>query len=218
MTPRRAIIIFFIILGLITALGLIFRDFIHEAILVPLNYLFWVANQLIRSLDQIVIWLFAMFFFLLLMMRSLITERQPPEYEPTQPRWSGSSRKRFWWTEVHLLITGRSPSRYPVHEIRKLVTTVLAYTHHLGIKETEDALKADALEIPPGTWKQLEFEEDNQNQATDWWAEIIHRLRHPFKPRPLNVEHPRLTILRDLIEIMENQLEIPYDRRDNRSE
>jgi len=218
MTKQRAVILFILLLGFISSLGLIFRGFIHENIIIPLNFLFWTLSRLIHSIDQVIIWLFFIFIFLVMMMRSLANRPQPKEFEPAQPKWNGTSRKQLWLTELYLLTNSKIPSRYPVHEIRKLFLTVVAYAHHLDIQETEEALKAGQLDIPPGIWKRLDFEEEpapkrfNLREITHYYLEEFRSFRNRFLTRPINTDHPRLKNLRGLLDIMEDQLEIKHDR------
>ena len=102
MDPKKAKRNFFLLLflGLILALGVIFRTFILADIIEPVALMFWAFWRLLSSVDQNVYWVLLVFLCLILAIRTLPPE---PEIHPEASyidRQKNIGRVGFWRSKI----------------------------------------------------------------------------------------------------------------------
>lgn len=213
MSKQAPLFLFLIVLGIIGVVALVFWNSIRASFVEPISALILVIVALISSFDQIYLWGFLLFILILLTVTRLgKTAPEGPSNRVYHLKVTSAGRLRFWETQVYLLTRSRSPSRYSIHEVRRLLVSVLGYRLHLDTNEAELRLKSGAIEIPPqyAAFAELDQEpEEQDDRLTEWLKAFITMLRGKQK----QVIQEREKVLNDLIQFMENQLEIEHDHR-----
>jgi hypothetical protein len=123
---------------------------------------------------------------------------------------TSAGRLRFWETQVFLLTRTRIPSRYSIHEVRRLLVAVMGYKMHLDAAETERRLKSGELEIPSEyeTFASLDQDPEEQEDKLTIWVKTLASI---LQGKQQQVIQAREKVLTNLIHFMETQLEIEHD-------
>jgi hypothetical protein len=112
--------------------------------------------------------------------------------------------------QVFLLTRGRIPSRYSVHEIRRLLISVMGYKLHLDLAEADQRLKTGEL-VMPSQYEEFSRLDQEAVEPEDMLTEFVKSLVASMKGTRKQVIQAREKVLSDLILYMENQLEIEHD-------
>ena len=96
--PWLQILVAFVVFMVVIGLAIRFQDPIKEVVLLPLLYIVWVADLVLKSFDQRCIWSLALVIALVL---SLVFSRRTQEFSEdhrrsTPQRFLDSGRIRFW--------------------------------------------------------------------------------------------------------------------------
>ena len=169
------------------------------------------ASDFISSFDQMYLWGFLLFVLIMLTITKLGKSTQPePTNRSIRMKASSAGRLRFWETQVFLLTRTRIPSRYSIHEVRRLLVAVMGYKLHLDATETDKRIKSGELEIPSEyeTFANLDQNPDEQEDALTL---LMKTLVSILQGKRQQVIQAREKVLFDLIHFMEEQLEIKHD-------
>lgn len=209
---KRAPLFFFLAVLVVNGLvALIFWKTIRNAFIAPLSVFFMVVIDLISMFDQVYLWGFILFISVIFTMIKLgKTKSKEPITRNLRLKVNPVGRLRFWETQVYLLTRGRVPSRYSIHEVRRLMVAVIGYKIHLDEAETDRRLKSGELAIPP------EFDTFAQfDQQTDEYEDLLTIISKTIKSilrgNRQKVIQAREKVLTDLILYMEKQMEIEHD-------
>jgi len=211
MNKKAPLIFFVIVLAILGFVALIFWNAIRLSFVAPLSALFLLMADFLRSFDQIYLW--ALLLFILI----LVTITRLGKSAPVEPsnriihmKVTSAGRLWFWESQVYLLTRGRLPSRYSIHEIRRLLVAVMGYKLHLDAAEAEQRFKSGELEIPPQyeTFANLDQESEEQD---DLLTIFIKTLVSILQGKRQQVIQAREKVLSDLIHFMEKKLEIEHD-------
>lgn len=221
MDRRRVIWTTLLTLVVLTAcLGIIFftelPQIIQDGMILPIVFNLWLLGLLIRSLDQEVVWVFALVvlggIFAYLLSRGWLIRlpsRAPKpvgEEEPGSVHW----RVRFWHARLSTLKDQGIGSKYASFEFRLLSRQVVALSQ--GFPESggrlpehvpEEVIRQAPETIQPLLSRNgLESFEDSQSQGR------IRRFFHPSRLRSTSNTPATSDALNYLCDYLEEQLEI----------
>jgi hypothetical protein len=142
----------FLPLGLILLLAilltLVSHNYMREAIVSPLLYLFWIGRLIFESIPQIVIWALFLFIALLVAAKSLVKKRS--HSEQSQPPQTPEPERIEGW--LKLLRRANQDDYYKwqlAQRLQKLTLEALAHNERLEPKQMRQDLAAGRLDIPP---------------------------------------------------------------------
>src|SRR3972149_3592774 len=128
MNKRAPLVIFVVVLAMIGIVAMAFWNSIRASFVAPLSAFMLLVLDFIGAFDQVYLW--GMLLFVLIMVTiTRLGKTKAKEYEirTVQIKASSAGRLRFWETQVYLLTRGRIPSRYSIHEVRRLLVAVMRY-------------------------------------------------------------------------------------------
>jgi hypothetical protein len=211
MKQRAPLLLFTIVLAIIGIVALVFWHSIRTSTVTPLSSLILLVADFLSSIDQIYLWGFLLVVLILGTLSALGRIRPSEAASPTiHEKKTSSGRLRYWETQVYLVTRGRTPSRYAIHEVRRLMVAVMGYKLHLDMAEADRRLKAGELAIPP------EFEEfsklekevvESEDLLTEFFKTLVAMLRGTSQ----QVIQSREKVLLDLVNYLEQQMEIEHD-------
>ncbi len=195
----------------------IFRDNLREAVVLPLQYLFWLSGLVFQSFSQLVFWAFLLVIVALFLLRSLFDSRAssgPAHSVEFEARRVG--RVSYWANQIRRMRGNVYPREYINIEFRKLLLAVLTYRLNLSASEVRKRLKTGEIEIPAElqllfdrTWREpLEPEKDGSflRMASRIKALVLGPQEAQSLPADLELEL--------MIRFMEEKLEIHDDDQD----
>jgi hypothetical protein len=200
-----------IVLAIIGIVGLIFWNTIRLSFVAPLSAFILLAADFISSFDQMYLWGFLLFALILLTITKLgKSTPAEPVNRTIRLKVTSAGRLRFWETQVYLLTRTRIPSRYSIHEVRRLLVAVMGYKMHLDAAETDLRIKSGELEIPSEyeTFASLDQAPEEQEDLLTVWIKTLASI---LQGKRQQVIQAREKVLTDLIHFMETQLEIEHD-------
>jgi hypothetical protein len=213
MNKRALFVLFVIVLAIIGIVAIVFWNSIRTEIVKPLSTSILMVLDFLGSFDQVYLW-GILLFALIMGTITRLGKAQPVETPARNVRMkiSSAGRLRFWETQVYLLTRSRIPSRYSIHEIRRLLVAVMGYKLHIDIDEAERRVKSGELVIPP-EYEGVSLLEQSQNsdEPEDQLTEFIKTLASVLRGKRQQVIQAREKVLSDLILYMEKQLEIEHE-------
>jgi Ca2+/Na+ antiporter len=210
-SKKAPYIIFAIALIINGIIAVIFWRTIRESIVSPISALVLLIIDFLSSFDQIYLWIFLLFgLFILTVIRLGKTSDQEPTNRVVHLKVTSAGRLRFWDTQVFLLTRTRIPSRYSIHEVRRLLISVMGYKMHLEPTETDRRLKAGELEMP-AEYAIFAEQDHDPEEPEDRLTELVRLLMSVLQGKRSQVTLAREKNLSDLIQYMEKQMEIEHD-------
>ena len=211
MNKRAPFLLFVITLAIIGVVGLVFWKSIRTSFVAPLSSLILMAGDFLNAFDQVYLWGFLLF-VLLMVTITWLGKAKTSEPEPRMVRLKATSagRLRFWETQVYLLTRGRIPSRFSIHEVRRLLVAVMGYKLHLDMAETDLRLKSGEMAYPP-EFEQFALLEDYSEEPEDTLTVFMKTLVSLLHGKRQQEIQSREKLLSELILYMEKQLEIEHD-------
>jgi hypothetical protein len=146
---KRAILIAGISFLLLAGLLLFFRDFIREAIVLPVLYLFWLGRLLLFSVDQKYSWIVLVVAAAAILISTLKTKGKPDE-EGASTRRTPASRGRvgFWVTRIQQSYDRGYSTQSLRQELGNLVVSVLAEREKSSPKQIQEQVEQGELVLP----------------------------------------------------------------------
>ena len=134
----------------IFVLAFIYQDLLKEMVLVPLLYLFWLGNLILKSFDQRCVWLLALIITLLvsLSLSRPKQKKQKANLNLTQRRDLSAGRIQFWRGQIRVGSSSVYARTYRRSELRQLTFKVLAYQENCSIGEIRARLRSGHLQVP----------------------------------------------------------------------
>ncbi|MGC9393716.1 MAG: hypothetical protein ACP5J4_02540 [Anaerolineae bacterium] len=190
-------------LAVLLTLGL--RDFVRDVLALPLSYMLWFAGIIFETVPQIWFWTGLIVIALVLAMRSLDRERQPPPSEPGKSSRPARGRINVWAERIDMLLKGRYSRHRFGYFIGKLILDVLSHEERLSFRDLERRLEQDETDVPPVVREYLfsrlkpAYAEARPNFLTR--LKRFFGLEKPLSAR-LNAE------LETIVKFLEDQLEV----------
>jgi len=202
-----ASIIFILIFSVLT---LAFWNFLRETIVIPIYYLIWLGGLILNSIPQEVFLAFLVMISLVIGINTLNKvqlreSRSKAEIKPQEE----ASRYRYW---MNFYAHSYSRPQF-VHEVRKLILSILSYQEGFDPLETEQKILKDEIKVPVLVKKlvqkrELVVSQQPRKQLTDWrqWFRVFTRKKELTADSLMNQE------IEEVINFIESQLEIHHDR------
>ncbi len=212
MNKRAPLFLFVIVLAIIGIVAVIFWNTIRQSFVAPLSDLFILLFDFFGSFDQIYLWGIVLFILIIMTVTRLgKSNSKEPSNRVYHLKVTSAGRLRFWETQVFLLTRTRIPSRYSIHEVRRLLVAVIGYKMHLDPVEAERRLKSGELPIPPQYEAFAELDQEPDDQEEDRLTELFKYVISVLRGTRQQAIQAREKGLFELIQFMENQLEIEHD-------
>jgi hypothetical protein len=174
-----------IILLLAILLTLASHNYMREAIVAPLLYLFWIGHLIFESIPQIIIWALFLFIALLVAAKSLRGKKSLSQ-QSQHPDTIEPERIEGW---LKLLRRANQDDYYKwqlAQRLQKLTLETLAHNERLEPKQVRQDLAAGKLDIPPEIQAYLEAGMTSFSHFLG--AKSRFRLRRQSSPLDLNPE------------------------------
>lgn len=210
--PKKGPLILFTVALIVNGIiAVIFWQTIRESIIAPISDLVLLIIDFLSSFDQVYLWLMVLFGLIILTLTRLGKSNDKlPSNRVVHMKVTTAGRLRFWETQVFLLTRTRIPSRYSIHEVRRLLIAVMGYKQHLELAEADRRVKAGELQLPPEYTAFAEYDED-PNEPEDRLAEYFKLLLSYLRRKRSQEILAREKHLSDIIQYMEKQMEIEHD-------
>ena len=125
------------------------RDFVRDVFALPLSYIFWFVGIIFETIPQIWFWTGLIVIALILAVRSLDRERQPPPSAPGKSSRPARGRIDIWAERITMLLKGRYSRHRFGYFIGKLILDVLSHEERLSFRDLERRLEQGETVVPP---------------------------------------------------------------------
>ena len=212
MNKRAPLVLFVIVLAVLGLVALVFWDSIRASFVAPISSIILMIADFLGMFDQVYLW-GALLFALIMITLTRLGKTKPaePSTRTVRMKLSSAGRLRFWETQVYLLTRGRIPSRYSIHEVRRLLVSVLGYKQHIDTAEADLRIKSGEIVLPPEYQKFAELDQVPENEQEDLLTIFVKTVASMLQGKRQKVIQEREKVLADLIHYMEKQLEIEHD-------
>lgn len=190
-------------LSVLLMLGL--RNFVRDALALPLSYILWLAGLIFDSIPQIWCWTGLLAAVLVIAMRSLDRERRPPAATPPQSTRVPLGRITVWTERITMLLRGKYSRHRFGYFIGKLILDVLSHEERLSLRDIERRLERGELELPPAVRDYL-FSRLKPGVIGAPPSLLVRLKRLLGLEKPLTVELN--AELESIIKFLEDQLEV----------
>lgn len=207
----RALFAIALIFGVLT---LAFWDFVREAIVIPLYYLFWYGGLVLNSIPQ------AVYLFLLVVVviviglntLSRLASISVNAYRARPAVFEDQSRYQVWLRLCAWAPSSEFSRSNLAREIRNLLLAIRAYQDGTGIAEAEQHFLNDAGALPISVGRLIVEKELTYDplppQRLGWLRYRVQQLLR----RPESADAPvSAPALEDIVHYIESQLEIARD-------
>ena len=205
-----ALLVFVIVVGL----ALFYQDSLKEIILIPLLYVMWVAELVLKSFDQRCIWLMALIVAVSLSLAFSRRSRSPVDgYQRSLPqRFPDSGRIRYWKRQIRIGSSALYTSGFHRSELSRLVIETLAYREGFSAEEIKEQLNGGMITVPSEVRYILGLDEvqDHPDKPSGFIKRTTRWINQFFKQlfAPKSTPKPRLE---KIIEYLESLMEVDND-------
>jgi hypothetical protein len=210
MRDKRILLTILVAFLLALTLLIFFRSTVVNIFVVPLMYLFWLGDLILKSIDQRYIWWFLLGVMVIIVLRGLIQgQRRYDKSSKAVYRQRQTQRVSFWIAQLRRMASGTYPEEYSKYEIRKLILSVLSYSVNLSPREIEVRLKNGEFELPPEI--RSEFELNNQihdHEKNTFLFRLLQRFKMISSREPTSGGVKVSQEMEEAIRYLEKQLEI----------
>jgi hypothetical protein len=204
---RRRLLVLGLILLMAAPLVLVLRDFAREAIVVPLLYVLWLGRLLFRSIPQPLLWSLFLTLVLFVAVRSL-GKRGGSVGGMREAEAESPGRVWVWARRIQLAARGDYSRWRLAHYLRKLILDVLAHRERLTPEQLKRRLGTGEVVAPPAVQAYLRAGlMPMPSGPIGLFSRLRQQLRSRARPSPLDAG------LESAVQFLENQLEVPHDRR-----
>jgi len=191
---------------------MVFWNSIRASFVTPLSSFLLMIADFLSMFDQVYLWGFLLFALIMITTTKLgKTKPAVPPNHSVRMKVSSTGRLRFWETQVFLLTRGRLPSRYSIHEVRRLLMSVLGYKQHIDAAEIDRQVKSGELVLPPQYETFAELDQEPEEEQEDLLTIFVKTIASVLQRKRRQTIQAREKVLSDLIQYMEKQLEIEHD-------
>jgi hypothetical protein len=206
------------LLVLVIVLTIFLTDFVREAIVVPISYILWLGNLVLKSISQILLWAWLPVIAFFIALRSLSTAKKDKPIRivsEAETRYPRRQRVDFWVIQIHQSHGYFGRTRFAEH-LGRLILDILAYQERITPWEIEQRIENGDLEVPPVVRSYLH---EKRRRYSEGSGGLYQRLRRWLKNavtilikgrssvRPAS-HHPDLETV---VAFLEKQLEVEYD-------
>ena len=205
-----AFVVFVIVIGL----ALRYQDSLKEIVLVPLLYVVWVTELVLKSFDQRCIWLMALVVAVSLSLAFSYRSRAPEDIymKSVSQRFLESGRIRYWRRQIRIGSSVLYTSGFHRSELSRLVIETLAYREGVSAEEIKEQLNDGAITVPSEVSYVLGLDEiqDHPDKPLGFLQRTARWFNQIFAPfvAPKFLPNPRLE---KVVEYLESLMEVDDD-------
>lgn len=214
---RRRLVAVAAVLLLTAAFTWLLRDMVRDVVVLPLTFLFWYLDLLLRSVPERVLLAVLVILGVFLALRSLT--RRPPAPPPTgapiEPRRGEDSRLRFWRVQFTYAPTSDFAAEKLAAELRSLLLQTI---EHRERRSRDEILHAAAeahtaadqpssktshhftLDLPPAVRAVLLDQKTPAPPAESLLRKLQRLLHLPLPPQPPTTYERDLTTIVEFLE------------------
>ncbi|MFN2237706.1 MAG: hypothetical protein ACK2U1_26030 [Anaerolineales bacterium] len=202
------------VFAVVVGLALYYQDSLKEIILIPLLYVTWVTELVLKSFDQRCIWLMALVVAVSLSVAFSRRSRSPVEFyqRSVSPNFPESGRIRYWKRQIRIGSGALYTSGFHRSELSRLVIETLAYREGVSAEEIREQLNVGVIAVPSEVRTILGLDELQDQpekpsgfmkRTTRWFNQFFRQLFAPkFTPKPR---------LEKVVEYLESLMEVDDD-------
>jgi hypothetical protein len=138
-----------VLLAVMIAVVLLSGNFFQEAVILPVYYIFWLMGNLIRSIDQSIIWSVLVLVVVIIGGNIFIFQTQGSVDRAPEEDTNGSTgRIAHWTTYTRLMQANARSENFFIDEARNLLVDILASQYHLTRNDAIDQIHEREIPIP----------------------------------------------------------------------
>jgi hypothetical protein len=151
LSRRQMLLILSVILLITVPLAIGMQNFIRESIVIPISYIVWIGNFVIKSIPQEVFIGILVCIGVYTGLKSLFSVKKVEEDVKLPDEWGASSRARvnFWDLQIRLTYGSRYARSRVSQHTAKLVLDVLAHQQQINPRQVEQILIKGDIDVPP---------------------------------------------------------------------
>ena len=205
-----AFVVFMVVIGL----ALRYQGLLKEIVLIPLLYVMWVTELVLKSFDQRCIWLMALVVAVSLSLAFSYRTRSPEDIylKSVSHRFLDSGRIRYWRRQIRIGSSALYTSGFHRSELSRLVIESLAYREGVSAEEIKEQLNAGAITVPSEVSYVLGLDEiqDHPDKPLGFVKRTARWFNHIFEQfvSPKFIPNPRLE---KVVEYLEGLMEVDDD-------
>ena len=205
-----AFVVFMVVIGL----ALRYQGLLKEIVLIPLLYVMWVTELVLKSFDQRCIWLMALVVAVSLSLAFSTRTRSPEDIylKSVSHRFLDSGRIRYWRRQIRIGSSVLYTSGFHRSELSRLVIETLAYREGVSAEEIKEQLNAGAITVPSEVSYVLGLDEiqDHPDKPLGFVKRTARWFNHIFEQfvSPKFIPNPRLE---KVVEYLEGLMEVDDD-------
>jgi len=207
----KQILLTIVAVFLLTLVLLIFfRDTVVNIFVIPLLYLFWLGDLILKSIDQRYIWWFMLGVMVIIVLRGLLQQQKRNDTSSRVVyRQRQTQRVSFWIAQLRRMASGTYPEEYSKYELRKLILSVLGHSVNLSPREIEQRLKNGEFELPPEIQSGFQPNQENSIQANKSFLSRLRQRIRVISARKSTASADKVSQeMEEAIQYLEKQLEI----------
>jgi hypothetical protein len=208
---KRFALVLALVVFVFGVLALFYWNFVRDTIAVPIYYLLWVGDLILRSISQGVYLAFLVLLGIFIGINTVLgirARRTTGEYEQNQFQ---ATRYQHWKNLCTGLSTGRFSREMFASEARKLLLAILAYQENIDISEVEARVRDGTLQVPHPIKHLIQHKEiETPKQTVSIAQKVMFRLRRLFYSAE-SLSNPQIERqVAEIISFIERQLEISH--------
>jgi hypothetical protein len=194
------------VLATTAALTWLLRDVVRDVIVLPLTFLLWYLDLLVRSVPERALLIALVILAAILAARSLAYRppAAPPTGAPSEPRRGDDSRLRFWRVQFAYAPASNFAAEKLAAELRSLLLQTLEHRERLGRDELLRAAADGTLDAPPAVRAILLEQAPTPEHRESLRRRLRRLLRLPVAQEPPTTYERDLTQIVEFLERAEN--------------
>jgi hypothetical protein len=196
-----------LVLVVFGVLALFYWDFVRDTIAIPIYYMLWVGDLILRSIPHVVYLAFLVLLGLAIAFNTLFGARAKRTVSELDQGQYQMTRYQHWRTLCGGLSVGWFARDMFALESRRLLLAILAYEEGIDVAEVETRVKAGTLPVPPLIAHLIQHKEfEKPKQAVS----LMRRLREMFHSAGPQKNLQAERQVAEVISFIEHLLEIDH--------
>ena len=201
---RRRLVLIGLVLLLAIPLALVLGGFARTAVVVPILYILWLGDLVLKSIPQVLFWALLLSIALLVSMRSLVKSQsaRPPVHEVALDH---PGQVEVWAKRIDAMTRGGYYEQLLAQHLGGLFLAALAYRERISRREVRQRLEAGELDVPSEIQAYLQAGLGWESpRPLGLFARLMRRLRSDAHTSPLDLDPERV------VGFLERRLDIAH--------
>jgi hypothetical protein len=208
LSRRQMLLIISVILLITVPLAIGMQNFIRESIVIPISYILWIGNYVIKAIPQEVFIGILVCIGVYIGLRTLFSVEKVVQEVKLPDTWVASSRARvnFWDLQIRLTYGSRYARSRVSQHTAKLVLDVLAHQQQIHPRQVEQALLRGDIDVPPEIKAIFDYRQMAPLPRRLWFFNFI------FRGREAKAEAAQAQAnIKKIVDYLEEQLELKHE-------